>query len=335
MGAYLSLALTLVEDDPSMAAFDTHFLRLVRAIKRIMPWTPWKHFRWQFTKLQAQNVCIMAGDQQLVTGAAILLVGHLKHCGITQYHFYITSLMVTLSFATSQLVALITMNALDSQFKRFWRLVANTVLAAGTLADTFVLYNERFLSLDSMGLPIQCVWDLIAAGQGYTGQGIVYVTFGLLFNLWSYLTIVTSLYPTILEWRAVALFYNTAEYVLEYIGRIHIWVSTRRSRYGGIHSLRILEAFTFLIFTIFLTINALLGSSFLYLLRVFMYLIQATYLVFWARAFAKEGGMEDNEDEWGFGQILPLMLLILPLLGFVEIMYHKFWHPNRFNYFMY
>jgi hypothetical protein len=317
MGAYLSLDIFSDEEEDSfIASFDIHLLRLVRAAKRLIPENAWRRFQWRFNKLQMQKVCMMAGDQQLVTGGAILLVGYSKHCDITQYHFYITSLMVTLSFATSQSVALITRDALDSNLKRLWRLLAITVLTAGTMADTFVWFNENFLDLGSIGLPMQCVWDLVAAGQEYTGQGVVYILFSLWFNLWSYLTILTGLYPALLKWRVMALFHYLEEYVIEHVGRWYIWVRTRRNKYGGIYSFGIVEALVFLILIIVLTFHALLGSAFLYLLRVFMLLIQATYLVFWVRAFAKEGGMEDDEDEWGFGQILPLMLLILPLLGF-------------------
>jgi proteasome lid subunit RPN8/RPN11 len=44
----------------------------------------------------------MLSDQQLITGASILIIGYMKHCTITQYHFYIVSLLGWISFTTHQ-----------------------------------------------------------------------------------------------------------------------------------------------------------------------------------------------------------------------------------------
>jgi hypothetical protein len=71
-----------------------------------------------------QQVVLVLSDQQLITGASILIIGYMKHCTITQYHFYIVSLLGWISFATHQPTAMILQKYLIARpSMRHWRAI--------------------------------------------------------------------------------------------------------------------------------------------------------------------------------------------------------------------
>ncbi|KAJ4250249.1 hypothetical protein NW762_012064 [Fusarium torreyae] len=65
-----------------------------------------------------QKVCLMFFDQQLITGASILIVGYSTHCDIMQYHFYIAANLGMACFAKFQALLPIVRSELDDRLKK-------------------------------------------------------------------------------------------------------------------------------------------------------------------------------------------------------------------------
>lgn len=83
----------------------------------------------------------------------------------------------------------------------------------------------------------------------------------------------------------------------------------------------IIEKNFLFLFTFWFTILQLLTSSTLDLYRIFTSLISLTVQI-----TSEIPNIPDNETTWGFGQILPVMLLALPLFQTVDLIYGTSFH---------
>ncbi|KAK3349692.1 hypothetical protein B0T25DRAFT_610595 [Lasiosphaeria hispida] len=173
---------------PTTQPYDSIFVRL-DTLKGKFPWGE----RTLVTKQQMETVCLMFADQQLVTGASILIVGYVRHYEITQYHFYIVSILGLISFTTFQSVVLIIRGRIKQKLRRGWRCAWVTALFACALVTNFIIYNDNFLGDLHRGLSMHCVWMKLP--EHFRLDQIPYVVFGTLVDVWSYLNILSYLYP--------------------------------------------------------------------------------------------------------------------------------------------
>ncbi|KAG8667811.1 hypothetical protein FPOAC2_13009 [Fusarium poae] len=268
-----------------------------------------------------KKVCLMFCDQQLITGASVLIVGYSKHCDITQYHFYIAANLGMACFATFQALLPICGSELHDELRKGWRMAWISAIFACVLALNFVIYNDYFLATKHFGLSMYCVWKEL---PGYfTPQLMPYVVIGTLFDVWSYLSIIMYLYPTIMETRPLAYLYSRWLSFMMLPTWFYLLVKDKKVSRKPEFLWHLLEAFVGLVFVIVFTIRELFGSLSVDLVRVFFYLIQSTNSVAWARRKAEINGRKGSEDTWGFGQILPMLLLALPTLAFIEALVHR------------
>ncbi|KAL6922927.1 hypothetical protein FSST1_000201 [Fusarium sambucinum] len=263
-----------------------------------------------------KKVCLMFCDQQLITGASVLIVGYSKHCEITQYHFYIAANLGMAGFATFQALLPICGSALHNELRKGWRMAWISAIFACVVALNFVIYNDYFLATKHFGLSMNCVWKEL---PGYfTPQLMPYVVIGTLFDVWSYFSIIMYLYPAIMETRPVAYLYGKWLSFMMVPTWLYLHVKEYRVSRKPKFLWLLVEALAGLVFVIIFTVRELLGSLSVDLVRVFFYLIQSTNSVAWARQKAESNGRKGTEDTWGFGQILPMLLLALPTLAFIE-----------------
>lgn len=276
--------------------------------------------RARVSKPKMQEVCLMLADQQLVTGASILIVGYMKHCEITQYHFYIAANLTLVAFATYQSVLLIVSDVLRDNIRRGWRLAWITTIFGCVLLLNFVIYNDNFLVDQHFGLSMDCLWRQLPGD--FTDDETAYVVLGTLVDVLSGYSIVFHLYP---ELHAVPPFRNIEQAVGNLMNQpTYLYRKVQRQvsrRYETVWLWRLLEWPTWLLFVISFTLREISSSLYFDLARIFMYLYQTTWAVSSARNKAASNGRDGPEDSWGFGQILPLLLLALPLFSFVEAIY--------------
>ncbi|KAH9988705.1 hypothetical protein F4779DRAFT_610868 [Xylariaceae sp. FL0662B] len=156
----------------------------------------------------------MLSDQQLVTAVSILGVGYIKHCSITQYHFYIVSMLALASFDVYQ-ASVIT---LRSQFSRSpavktWRTMWMTALFVMVLVAQIIVYNDNFLW--NFGSPVQCIWDDLT---GTFNDEIFYFSIIIIMLVWGYLSMMAILWP------AVFAILPRISTILIRPAQFHIWV---------------------------------------------------------------------------------------------------------------
>lgn len=267
-----------------------------------------------------QEVCLMLADQQLVTGASILIVGYMKHCEITQYHFYIAANLTLVAFATYQSVLLIVSDVLRDNIRSGWRLAWITTIFGCVLLLNLLIYNDNFLAYQHFGLSMDCLWRRLP--EDFTGQETAYVVFGILMDVWSGYSIVFHLYP---ELHAVTPFRHIEQVVGHLMNQptyLYRKVQRQVSRpYEILWLWKLIEWPTWLLFIVSFTLREISSSLYFELARIYLYLYQTTWAVSWARDNAASNGRDGLEDSWGFGQILSLLLLALPLFSLVEAIY--------------
>lgn len=69
------------------------------------------------------------------------------------------------------------------------------------------------------------------------------------------------------------------------------------------------------------TLCEVLNSEVLDLQRIWLLLITSIQTIFVLRDYAGRNGRVGNEDGWGFGQAVPIFLLLIPLSTILEAIY--------------
>lgn len=289
-------------------------------------------------------VVLMVSDQQLVTGTAILSVGYIQHCTITQYHFFIIYL---LGFVSCQVYDA-SLNSLHGHIGRrpamkLWRAVLMTTLFSMVILNTFVTDHNDFL--EYYGSSTQCIWNKFIGARHYHLYNLdLSLSLALLF--WEYLDGICLIYPRVFKPIRRAL--NILRLLLfccqaphnriqrlrshceqEPVELRHTRVGTQSTRASiGRKTISMgLFMIQMLLWTLFLpvfTISEILKSDILNIWRVYSALLYATMYI----AYTKHDAVfydliEGSESDWGFGQLLPLFLLILPVMAIVELFQGK------------
>lgn len=265
------------------------------------------------------DIVLMLSDQQLITGASILIAGFSRHCMITQYHFRVVYLLGQTSFLTHQSTIRVMRDKLVHQsFRKLWRFAWITAIFAFVIAFQVIVLSKGFLVI--YGLPAQCAWS---SPLGYTLGNEIYLAFDLVLSAWGFLAIAYDLFPQHLAYLNNASSFLKAVLVLP--GYVLYRATERRWEASISRSARFLwnaaRVWAFTVFLVSFTISELFESELVGLLRILMGLVFSTTALFRIRHKSLHNGMESNRDTWGFGQILPNLLLALPLYLVAEILY--------------
>lgn len=263
-------------------------------------------------------------DQQLITGLAILIAGYVQTNTITQYHFAIVQNMATLSFTIHDTTAVILEdNILQNPVMRTWRGVAIICFQFMTLVTYLPLGHEYWMA--NYGMPTVCLWQHMP-GHYYPGSWqswnmVVYMMLlirGIMCTLYAY-------FPSAWGWVDDNRFVNTAK-----SGIIHLTLSPRRAYNASISQSndslthKCLSWFWWSLSAYIFVITEILSSQAFELQRCWTVIINNIYYTFELRSSAVEKGREGDEDAWGFGQAVPMFLLILPLALIWETGYGRF-----------
>ncbi|KAJ3492748.1 hypothetical protein NLG97_g5174 [Lecanicillium saksenae] len=150
-------------------------------------------FNKAITKSKMQDICLIFADLQLATGASILITGYIRHCVITQYHFYVISLLGAASFTAFQTLLVIVHEKIQSRLSKFWRLLWIFAIFSCVLITTLIFYNDNFLISYEWGLTMHCFWAEFPGA--FTPALMPYVILGVFINSWAFFTILRHLYP--------------------------------------------------------------------------------------------------------------------------------------------
>ncbi|KAI0882609.1 uncharacterized protein GGS22DRAFT_195829 [Annulohypoxylon maeteangense] len=315
-------------------------------------WKLTKRFSKPWTLGEVQPAILLVSDQQLITGIAILTVGYIQHCTISQYHFYIVYL---LGFMSSQVYDA-SLHALNLYVNRrpsmkLWRVILMNILFGMLIFNAFVVDHDEFLVYEDdddiwyLGSSTQCVWNNFI-GTSHYRSSLLDLILSLIVLIWAYLGDMQLFYPHIfkpLDW-----FIRVIQTPLLGLLRFHDYISERMSgaeppsigahrvdtetnpgatcsmnsfprKLSHIPLLIIQFSIWFLLLPSF-TLIEILTSRIVDLWRIYSALLWATISVIKLGKYASSHqSIQGDESGWGFGQILPLLLLLLPATSVLEI----------------
>lgn len=292
--------------------FDTRFVRIM----------PRASNRW--SEILRKGVLI-SGTQQLVMGIAILSSGFagVSHMVLIDFH-----VMIYLAW-TSSIMHMSTLTFLPPVFPNSFRFRALRVVSMSVLLIMLciaIFPTTNFTWDDQVKLRNSCpsasdcpllndtvssLWRVAAQSNGrgrLSTQGVV-----------SYLLLISSFI-----WKVVTLFDNVRKTSHRFLRKPLFYLARIICRFlqkgGTVHfSYR-----AFVGFYIFVLAILDFASSFaFYLWIVLICLGWATFQLFLPRLQALPFCVRVQLDEWTFGQILPLMLLLLPLYSVAEFYFRK------------
>ena len=266
-----------------------------------------------------QHFVLTLSDQQIVSGLAIFIIGYSRHCTIFTYHFFI---IVALGWFSST-THLSTLTVLNDYFKnapalRYTRLLGMLSTFLMLFVGLLVLYTGLDFSVR-----VQCRFHRIFIPKGKPLNTICMV---LVFVYLVTLTLSKSLgfcfgrqgpFSSIRRF----IFYAVCRKDYRSFPRKTYFAQRLRAVSASQSSLmlRYVNAY-------FLTFNFVYSEfldSFLWeILWLFFHNFYGIRQLFWARKYVRRFVSIENaneEDKWGFGQLLALLLLVLPVLAAAEV----------------
>ena len=265
-----------------------------------------------------QHFVLTLSDQQIVTGLAIFIIGYSRHCTIFTYHFFI---IVALGWFSST-THLSTLTILNDHFKdaptlRYTRLLGMLSTFIMLFVGLLVLYTGLNLSVR-----VQCRFHRIFIPAGPPLKTICMI---LVFVYLVTLTLSKSLgfclgrqgpFSSIRK----LIFYAVCRKEHPLLPRKDYFAQRLRvvSASQSTLMLRCVNAY-------FLTFNFVYSEfldSFLWeILWLWFHNFYGIRQLFWARKYVRGFVFVENADDeeiWGFGQLLALFLLVLPILAAAE-----------------
>ena len=285
-----------------------------------------------------ERFLLTLSDQQLVTGLAVLIAGYMKMCSMPLYYFNIIASLAWFSSATH----LATLGALreyliSHRVVRDWRVIAMIVV----LALLFLAQPPAWTSRDSSNLTF-CFFHDAEILITFSNMVTLITTLGFLLVI--YTQRIARLYSLDLDWNisdslieVLTKLLSGANYrdpsrkrvekdnVLSKKSNASISALIRKERedirYARFHSAMVnsngrLKAYAIAIFFIAQELNYGFVSQVTLLIFVLAYGLAYTIIY---RIETPRKGIEGNQNEMGFGQLVPLFLLLLPALAVGEL----------------
>ena len=265
-----------------------------------------------------QHFVLTLSDQQIVTGLSILCIGYYKHCTLYTYHFFIIIALGWFSSTTH----LSTLTILQGYFTRsswlkYIRLAGIVAVLILLFVGLLVLYTDY-----SFAVRVQCRLDKLSLPVTKSIESLCMI-------LVLMYVVIINVYKSLQFCFGRRSPYSSATAILEHTLRGQNDRSPSRQDY---YSQRLNKSTSAHPQSVITTLRAyLLTFNFAYLQLQDSFLWQLLWLLFnnlygvrqiyWARSYVGHRISRpevNNEDELGFGQLLALLLLALPVLAAVE-----------------
>ena len=268
-----------------------------------------------------QRIVLMLSDQQLVTGIAILAAGYIQHCTITHYHFDIVVFLAIMSLSTHLVTLTILRGYLrTSAAVRIWRVIGMIVFSIMLCVGIVLTSGESWFYSSREGdpsrRPAQCYWQ----GQFQKANEIAWSRLVLSLLL---LVLSTSrlarLFPSLTNLFSWWLKRKPGSILKKLLDRLEIKCAAHCGKSYIRHTFW--KALFNLLLALYINLLAIFEIYDSCLIEVLMVWI----LCVWGsrRLFDRRSKVGDDivsmENKWGFGQLVPLLLLLLPLMSISEI----------------
>ncbi|RFU26545.1 hypothetical protein B7463_g9807, partial [Scytalidium lignicola] len=314
----------------------------------------WIHPRARPKTTQAlQKAILILSDQQLITGVSISIVSLARLCKVTQYHFNIAiNLSLAASIAHSMTFSFVEQYVKQNIFFRTWRAIAMIIFGALILVIWIVTGSNDWLEV--YGQPALCGYKNLGQNFGPPAATSLAILYWFLLREW--VLAVTVLIPSFTKagwmltllsttfWlaqlcdllqkackksasqlyrhhkllRETSIFPTSSD--LSFDARRLQFLSTLRAKIvQGIWSFlcgALLSSFVLLY-----GVAQVWGSFAFNLCWASYNLLESVKIIASLRDVAQENGMNGSENEWSFGQQLPLLMLLLPTFAMLEIFF--------------
>lgn len=279
--------------------------------------------RTAFWQPVVERLILTLSDQQLLVGIAILTAGFLKHCSISVYHFAIVVDLGWFSSNTHMTTLFVLLDFfIDHPPQRDWRVALMAIILIAMIVASILEGNRYWF--DYWSAPAQCLWNdlrgnVAGAPAGWMASDIVLLVLG-------YGTRILRLYGSGFLYKL---------FFLAPLAKIRHDLNTLQAKRAALGSANSLKASV-------LRIISALGQGILWtMVKVFSGIgitlhsiaINLCFDIFWF-AFGCWGlridrdipasKMDGNENEWGFGQIVPVLLLCSTVSIFKDIYLGKY-----------
>lgn len=267
------------------------------------------------------------------------IAGLIKHCEITQYHFNtVINLVLAATVAHFMTFSFIEHFIFENSFFRIWRAIAMMLLGALCYGIWVVTGNNNWLSV--YGLPAQCGYDNL--GDGFGPPAVLSLGMLYWFLIRGYAYSFTVLIPASTKLQMFSVVLSSTFWlaqICKYLAAISEYFDSQRAkcqksmakdpglvvaslRYPHIkktmHRLRygawsFASIFTKILHALVYGLGQVWSSYNFGLCWAYYILAGSAELIALQRKAATENGMRGNDDRWGYGQLLSLLLLV-PLI---------------------
>ena len=287
---------------------DRHFLEWIWTWAKETPRmsSPWSKV--------LQKAILHLSDSHIITGLAILIAGFIQSCQISVYHFHFVIYLAWLASSTHMTTLTILRNYLrHHQSILKWRVIAMIamfIMLVVALALTSSRKWPSYQNFPDTGLfydsPVSCSWkqEYMMSGQPDPIFSICLVTAGYLARLTKLFTSTSDFSRLWLRDRPSSWLkrkYDSAE---------------RRKRTSNNAATRFywksLATFSLGVYVDARAVYDLYESLLSELIWLFFSLLWGIFKIF---TWRMDAPVTTYENKWGFGQILPLLLLLLPAVA--------------------
>ncbi|KAL9596386.1 MAG: hypothetical protein Q9219_005821 [cf. Caloplaca sp. 3 TL-2023] len=255
-----------------------------------------------------EGLVLALSDQQLLVGISLLIAAFLKHCYISVYHFNIVTDLAWLSSSTH----LTSLNVLRAQFRespslRDWRVGLMLLLGLQLLIATVLEGHWRWN--DSWFSPAQCLFSDLPGNYG--GRPAFWSVFQVILIFFGYGASILRLYDIYL------VEYLLIEKPLSLVDSLRNTITNKRSAWshaGGIKAFTATVTLRPLHHMITWTAKLLYGAVVFFDSIVTNLVLDLAWFAYGLLGIIEDRNFPQSyivgdENAWGFGQIVPILLL--------------------------
>lgn len=273
---------------------------------------------YEFWQPIMESLISTLSDQQLLVGISILIIGFVKHCTISVYHFTVVSKLAWFSANTNLTsLAVLQVHLIENPSLRNWRVCLMLTIFVFLL--TVITMKGHRSWYDSSNSPAQCLFDETLMEIG--GEPAIWMAVELVVLILVYSIAIGQLFKP--DEVNDFLFAKPTSMMEVTVVSIREKITNSRSKgdltsYTTMILLLPVWLFVFCAKTTFTAAAALMSSVMISLLSDICWFAYGVWGILNHRVIPRSA-MKGNENEWGFGQLLQMLLLASTALTFNDL----------------
>ncbi|KAL8730013.1 MAG: hypothetical protein Q9166_004337 [cf. Caloplaca sp. 2 TL-2023] len=274
--------------------------------------------RTKFWQPIMESLILALSDQQLLTGISVLITGFSKHCSISVYHFAIISDLAWFSSNTN-LTALqvLQIYLVQRPPQRNWRVCLMLVIFVGLLLAT-IIEGHRFW-FESWNSPARCLLDDLSGNIG--GEPAKWMAAQTVMLIFNYSVSIIQLFDSeMIDYYFWELPIRTTERATTFLQQRETALVSSGKSNAYFTSFALVAARVLLSAAnrTFISVGSLTSSVAITLCLDIVWFALGIQGIIGDRDIPASQ-VEGNENAWGFGQIVQVLLLTSAVLTFKDV----------------